>query len=77
MELLDGYQVELKTICAKALENARGVTKLPPEHSSANMAFGSAVHAAIAWWWEERQREKQPSEEDVLRVFRADWDSQV
>ena len=55
----------------------RYIDKLEPEHRSANMAYGSAVHSAIAWWQEQRIESREVTIEDACRVLRADWTAQV
>lgn len=54
----------------------RYVDGLEPERKSADLAFGSAVHSAIEWWQSERIAGRAPPDEDVLRVFHADWTAQ-
>jgi putative RecB family exonuclease len=55
----------------------RYIDKLEPEHRSANMAYGSAVHSAIAWWQKQRIEGNEVSIEDASRILRADWTAQV
>jgi CRISPR/Cas system-associated exonuclease Cas4 (RecB family) len=43
-----------------------------PEVRSTGMALGSAVHSAIAWWFEARAQEPGPTIDAVLGVLRAD-----
>lgn len=54
----------------------RYVDKLEAERRSSDLAFGSAVHSAIEWWQRERIAGRAPPEEDVMRLFHADWSSQ-
>lgn len=51
----------------------RYVDHLPPERRKIEMSFGSAVHATIAWWIEERIAGRSPAAELLHRTFRADW----
>ncbi len=51
----------------------RYVDHLPPERRKIEMSFGSAVHATIAWWIEERMQARTPPTEILHRIFRADW----
>lgn len=55
----------------------RYVEKREPETRSADLGFGSAVHSAIEWWFTERIAGRNPTEDAVLRIFRADWTSQL
>lgn len=55
----------------------RYIDKREPERRAAAMAFGSAVHTAIEWWGSKRIEGQVPDNEDTLRIFRADWSSQV
>jgi len=55
----------------------RYIDKRVPEHRAAAMAFGSAVHTAIEWWGSKRIEGQENNDEDALRIFRADWSSQV
>ncbi len=41
------------------------------------MAFGTAVHSALAWWFEERIAGRVPELDEALRIFRADWSSEI
>lgn len=50
----------------------RYVEHRDPERRAPGLALGSAVHSAVAWWFEERAQERTPTEEDVQRVLRAD-----
>lgn len=55
----------------------RYLERWPPERRSADMALGSAVHSAIAWWEEERIAGKLRTREEVMRTLRADWSAEV
>jgi putative RecB family exonuclease len=50
----------------------RYVEHREPETRGTGMALGSAVHSAIAWWFEERAQERVPAIDEVLAVLRAD-----
>ena len=76
IEKLSSSQITTYLMCPRKYRY-RYSDKLEPESRSANMAFGSAVHAAIAWWWQERIDGRSPKDEDAMRVFRADWLPQV
>lgn len=43
-----------------------------PETRAVGMVLGSAVHSALAWWFEERAQEHDVGVADVLRVLAAD-----
>jgi putative RecB family exonuclease len=51
--------------------------RLPRLSVPENLAFGSAVHAAIEWLHKERKRGRTPPLDEVLRVFEADWTAQM
>jgi CRISPR/Cas system-associated exonuclease Cas4 (RecB family) len=53
------------------------VDRLPWVIKSANVVFGSAIHAALEWLHKERKRGRNPPAEEVLRVFEADWHAQI
>lgn len=55
----------------------RYVERREPESRSADLGFGSAVHSAIEWYFTERIAGRAPAEDAVLRIFRADWTSQL
>lgn len=55
----------------------RYLDKREPESKSGGLAFGSAVHSALAWWQEERIQGRVPDLDRALRIFRADWTAQV
>ncbi|MCK4846250.1 MAG: ATP-dependent helicase [Deltaproteobacteria bacterium] len=44
----------------------------PPNYA---MMYGSAMHAAVALYYEERMKGKSASEEEVLRTFKSAWSS--
>jgi CRISPR/Cas system-associated exonuclease Cas4 (RecB family) len=48
------------------------VERREPEVRAPGLALGSAVHTAVAWWFEERAAERDPEVEHALGVFRAD-----
>lgn len=54
----------------------RYVEHREPEFRSVHLAFGAAVHSAIAFWHEERLAGRDPPMDRVLRTFRADWEAQ-
>ena len=52
------------------------IDRLPRLTVPENLAFGSAIHAAIEWLHKERKRGRTPPLDEVLRVFEADWNAQ-
>lgn len=50
----------------------RYVEHREPEVRSPGLALGSAVHSALAWWFEERAQERAPEITDLVRLLRAD-----
>jgi putative RecB family exonuclease len=50
----------------------RYVMGLEPETKSLALAFGSAMHGAIGWWFEEKLAGRSPSLAAAERVFAAD-----
>ena len=53
------------------------VDELPAAFKSADLAFGSAIHAAVEWWHKHRENEKGPEWQDVARIFEADLQAQA
>lgn len=53
------------------------VEKRTPERFSTNLALGSAVGSAIAWWFDVLRRGDSPNVEEAVRVFRADLSAAV
>jgi CRISPR/Cas system-associated exonuclease Cas4 (RecB family) len=51
----------------------RYVDHVEPEHRPLELALGSAVHATIGWWIEEKAKGRVPGDTDVDRIFRTDW----
>ena len=54
----------------------RYLDRREPESKSAAMAFGSAMHGAIEWYWRERIQGRVPSLADAQRMFRVEWTAQ-
>lgn len=50
----------------------RYVERREPEVRSPGLALGSAIHSALAWWFEERAQEREPGVGEAVRVLRAD-----
>ena len=51
----------------------RYLDRREPEHRSANLALGTAVHGAIGWWLEHRLEGVDLEASEVARMFRAGW----
>lgn len=52
------------------------VDQIPRPWRAAALAFGSSIHAAIEWFWTQRQFGRNPDVTDVLKIFDADWYAQ-
>ena len=52
------------------------IDQLPKLGRPAPLVFGSGVHAALEWLHKARRAGGQPSLDDLLRVFEADWHAQ-
>ncbi len=55
----------------------RYVERREPESRAVELAFGSAVHASIAWWVSERAAGREPTVDALARIVRVDWSSEV
>lgn len=55
----------------------RYVDRLPPEFQAGAFAFGRAVHSALEWFHGEKIIGKIPPPEDVMAIFRADFDAEL
>jgi putative RecB family exonuclease len=51
--------------------------QLPRRGRPAGLVFGSAIHAALAWWHRARLAGDTPALADLLRLFEADWYAQT
>src|SRR4029450_5907555 len=49
------------------------VDRIPPPQRAAALAFGSCGHAAVEWFHRERFAGREPSAEEVMAIFEADW----
>lgn len=54
----------------------RYVDHIPAPWRPAALAFGTSIHAAVEWFHRERLDGRQPSPEEVVRIFAADWFAQ-
>ncbi len=50
----------------------RYVEQREPEHRSTALALGSAVHGAVAWWFDEKIAARTPDVGDALKILHAD-----
>lgn len=48
------------------------IEQLPAERFSTNLALGSAVGSAIAWWFDVQRAGETPDTEEAVRILRAD-----
>lgn len=55
----------------------RYVLGLNPEFRSMALLLGSAVGSAIGWWFEERVARKEPTQDEALQVFEADFEAET
>ena len=53
------------------------IDKLPKPFRPADLAFGSAIHAAVEWWHKNRKNGTGPEWQDVARIFEADMQAQA
>ena len=53
------------------------IDKLPKAFKAAELALGSAMHAAVEWWHKQRQLGNAPEWEQVSRIFEADLQAQA
>jgi CRISPR/Cas system-associated exonuclease Cas4 (RecB family) len=67
-------QLTTYAMCPRKYE-LRYVLHAEPESRAPGLALGSAVHSAVAWYFDERAAEREPSIDDVARVLRADLDA--
>jgi putative RecB family exonuclease len=49
------------------------VERIPPPWRPAALAFGGSVHAALEHFHKERLAGRQPTAEEVVAIFEADW----
>ncbi len=53
------------------------VDQLPRPFKSADLALGTAFHAAIQWWHKHRKNGSSPDPPEVSRIFEADLQAQA
>lgn len=49
----------------------------PPERFSTNLALGSAVGSAIAWWFDVQRAGETPDADEAVRILRSDLSAAV
>jgi len=72
---LSSSQITLYLQCALKYRY-QYIDNLPKPFRSAALAFGSALHSALAWLHEERMHGNGVSLDALYRIFDADWYSQ-
>jgi len=55
----------------------RYIERREPERRAVELAFGSAVHASVAWWVTERVAGREPSPEQLTKLAQVDWSSEL
>lgn len=75
-EALSASQLSLYLTCSLKYR-FQHVDRLPRLTTSANQAFGTAMHAALNWLHKERKQGRTPPLAEVLNVFEADWYAQT
>ena len=75
MDHLSSSQINLYLLCGLKYR-FQYLDKLPKPFRSSALAFGSAVHSALAWLHSERKNGIAPSLEQLHKIFDADWYSQ-
>jgi putative RecB family exonuclease len=53
------------------------IDKLPKPFRPAELAFGSAIHAAVEWWHKNRKNGTGPEWQNVVWIFEADMRAQA
>ena len=69
-------QVNTYLLCPRKYRY-RYIDRLEPEFRSGALAFGTAVHSALGWWFEQRIAGEVPELDALSRVFRADWAAEL
>jgi CRISPR/Cas system-associated exonuclease Cas4 (RecB family) len=75
-DYLSVSQVNTYLICPRKY-HFRYIDRLRPDFRSAALTFGSAVHATVAWYQEERINGLEPLLADVRKIFLTDWASEI
>jgi len=75
MDHLSSSQINLYLLCGLKYR-FQYLDQLPKPFRSSALAFGSALHSALAWLHSERMKGAVPSLDQLYRIFDADWYSQ-
>ncbi len=75
MEAISVSQLNLYRACSLKYK-FHYVDRLPKPFKPAGLAFGSAMHAGIEWLYKERLQEREPTLEELVKMFSAEWYSQ-
>ncbi len=72
---LSATQITTYLMCPRKY-GFRYVEHLPPEFTASALSFGSAIHSALEWFHLEKLEGRAPDPEEVVKIFRADWDAE-
>lgn len=72
MDHLSSSQINLYLQCALKYK-FQYIDQFPKPFRPSALAFGSAVHSALAWFHEEKMKGNQVTLESLYRIFDADW----
>ena len=75
MDHLSSSQITLYLQCGLKYKY-QYIDQLPKPFRSSALAFGSALHSALAWLHEQRMQGKNVSLEMLYKIFDADWFTQ-
>jgi len=75
MDHLSASQINLYLLCSLKYR-FQYVDQLPKPFRPAALAFGSAIHAALAWFHQQAQNGNGVTLEKVCKIFEADWYAQ-
>jgi putative RecB family exonuclease len=53
------------------------IDEIPKPFKSVDLAFGSAIHAAVEWWHKNKTNGTGPEWQQVVRIFEADMQAQA
>lgn len=75
IEYLSSSQINLYMMCSLKYR-FQYMEKLPRPFRASALAFGSAIHSALAWFHKEKANGNGTSLEKLYRIFDADWYAQ-
>jgi putative RecB family exonuclease len=75
MDHLSSSQITLYLQCSLKYR-FQYIDRLPKPFRSSGLAFGSAVHSALAWLHREKMKGSEAGVEKLYKIFDADWFSQ-